>query len=128
MAARPVRLAQTPRSKYRATPTTVDGIRFHSAAEARRYGELKLLWDAGEIVGKLELQPRFPLRVSRTDMQTNMPETLIGEYVADFRYRDRAGNVIVEDVKGMKSLPLYRWKVKHLEAQYGIKVREIRYR
>ena len=46
----------------------------------------------------------------------------IGHYVADFEYLE--GDVrIVEDVKGMKT-PLYRWKKKHFEAQYGLKIRE----
>jgi hypothetical protein len=38
-------------SKYRAIPTTVDGIRFDSKREAARYGELKLLEKAGHIRG-----------------------------------------------------------------------------
>ncbi len=43
-------------TKYRAQPTIVDGIRFHSKGEARRYQELRLLERAGEITN-LELQP-----------------------------------------------------------------------
>ena len=118
------------RSKYGAVPTVIDNIRFASAKEARRYGELKLLLKAGEI-RNLELQPRFPLRVSRSNIQTNMPETLLGEYVGDFQYEERDNALgydcwprIVEDVKGFKT-PLYRWKKKHVEAQYGIQIREI---
>ena len=47
-------------SKYGAIRTTVDGVTFASKAEARRYAELKLLEQAGEIKG-LELQPKFDI-------------------------------------------------------------------
>lgn len=112
-----MRRDQSP-SKYRAKPTVVDGIRFDSMKEARRYGELKLLERAGEI-SELELQPRFPLTVHFWDDHER-----IGEYRGDFRYYDRNGEEIVEDVKGFKT-PLYRWKKKHVEAQYGIQIREV---
>ena len=51
--------------KYNAIPTTVDGIRFASKREARRYLELKLLQKAGHI-SDLELQPRFRLMSAST--------------------------------------------------------------
>ena len=100
-------------SKYHAQPTIVDGIRFDSKAEARRYGELLLLQRAGHI-HELELQPPFELHVNGI---------MIGRYVADFRYLDEAGKYVVEDVKGVKT-PMYRWKQKHMKAQYGIEIRE----
>ena len=46
------------RAKYGNTKVKVDGITFDSKAEARRYGELKLLERAGEITS-MELQPTF---------------------------------------------------------------------
>lgn len=107
--------------KYGAIPTTIDGIRFASKAEAKRYGELKLLEKAGEIKD-LELQPKFPLLVHARG--GGLPY-LVGNYVADFRYREgRKGVLKIEDVKGMKTA-LYRWKKKHVEAQYGIEITEI---
>ncbi len=122
------RMAQKPRSKYGAVRTTVDGVTFHSAKEARRYGELKLLEKAGQIHG-LALQPSFPLGVQPMYPRNPLPMK-IGEYRADFLYCEcRRGEkcdrtqVVVEDVKGMKT-PLYRWKKKHVEAQYGIRIRE----
>lgn len=129
------RLAPTGRSKYGAVKTLVDGIKFDSKAEARRYYELKLLQQAGEIT-ELELQPKFPLRVVSTTgtvlgaakALTGTHRDIIGTYIADFAYRDRTERRIVEDVKGMKTLPLSRWKMKHVAAQYGITVSEIRYR
>lgn len=118
------------RSKYGAQPTTVDGIRFDSKKEATRYGELKLLEAAGEI-WDLALQPKFPLLVPSTSGQLMRAAEAIaqggsfrlGEYRGDFLYWDKSGKV-VEDVKGFKT-PLYRWKKKHVEAQYGIEIREI---
>lgn len=108
------------RSKYGAQPTEVDGIRFHSKKEAGRYCLLKLREQAGEIRG-LTLQ--VPLVLSAG----NDKRTSIGKYLADFVYEERIGQDWchrVEDVKGFKT-PLYRWKKKHVEAQYGISIREI---
>ena len=52
----------------------------------------------------------------------------IGVYRADFKYHDKETMpYVVEDVKGFATA-LYRWKKKHVEAQYGIVIREIRYR
>ena len=108
-------------SKYRAKRTVVDGITFHSMKEARRYQELKLLEKAGEITG-LTLQPEYPLSVATFDPEA--PKQ-IGVYRADFAYYALpSGESVVEDVKGFKT-PLYRWKAKHVAAQYGIEIREV---
>lgn len=88
-----------------------------------------MLEKAGEI-WDLELQPKFPLSVpSTTGTVMGAAKALagtfqgrIGEYRGDFAYHDKSGRV-VEDVKGMKT-PLYRWKKKHVEAQYGITILE----
>jgi hypothetical protein len=99
-------------SKYGAKRTTVDGITFHSAGEARRYQELRLLEKAGEI-SDLELQPVFSLSVMGGE---------IGKYIADFQYWDtREGAQVVEDFKGFDT-PLGKWKRKHAERQHGISV------
>ena len=105
------------RSKYGAKPTIVDGVRFASQAEARRYGHLKMLERAGTICD-LELQPRFPLLVNAIKVCT---------YVADFRYRFAGvvGVPVVEDVKGVQT-PIYRLKKKMLLAQDGIIITEVR--
>ena len=106
-------------SKYRAKPTVVDGIRFASMKEAKRYGELKLLEKAGEITD-LELQSVFHLNAANPSQPC-----FVGKYLADFSYYDaRTRQLVVEDVKGFKT-PLYRWKKKHVEAQYGLKIREV---
>ena len=111
--------------KYNAQPTMVDNIRFASKAEAKRYGELKMLEKAGKI-SDLCLQPRFPLLLAN---RLGIGTVSLGVYVADFQYVEYThpsapGVLITEDVKGVKT-PLYRWKKKHVEAQYGITITEI---
>jgi hypothetical protein len=98
--------------KYGAQPVTINGIRFASKAEGARYRILILLEKAGQVT-ELKLQPRYPLVACGAT---------IGHYQADFEYF--IGDLrIVEDVKGFKT-PLYRWKKKHFEAQYGLSIRE----
>lgn len=117
--------------KYGAVATEVDGIRFASKKEAARYVELKMLEKAGEIDG-LQLQPRFHLAVPNDhghyptqDASDDVNKWCVGHYVADFAYNDkRSHKWVVEDVKGFKT-PLYKWKKKHVEAQYGIEIREV---
>lgn len=106
------------RHKYGAIPTYVGELRFDSKGEARRYTELNLLQQAGEI-RDLRLQPSFELHA------LGAPEIKIGEYRADFEYVECGTEErVVEDYKGMKT-PLYRWKKKHTEAEYGITIREV---
>ncbi|MCL2215428.1 MAG: DUF1064 domain-containing protein [Defluviitaleaceae bacterium] len=90
-------------SKYRNIKTEVDGINFDSRAEARRYGELKMLRQAGEIKGFM-LQPSFTL-----------PGGI--RYRPDFMVCDMDGTVWVEDVKGMETKE-FKIKKKLWEAQY----------
>lgn len=112
------------RSKYGNRKTTVDGITFASAKEARRYQELRLLEHANEIRAFV-VQPRFPLCVQRNGALTLMDAVEIGAYVADFSYvRVKDGVRCVEDVKGVKTA-LYKWKKKHVEAQYGVTIQEV---
>lgn len=102
------------RSKYGAIRTEAGGRVFDSAKEATRYMDLALLQAAKQISG-LTLQPRFSLDVNGV---------CLGHYVGDFQYVELANQTtIVEDCKGFKT-PMYRWKKKHLFAQYGIAIRE----
>jgi hypothetical protein len=103
-------------SKYRAQPVEIDGIRFASKAEGRRYSQLRLLESAREIKD-LELQPSYPIEINGVKVCT---------YKADFRYFDRlTGKHVVEDVKGFLT-PVFRLKKKLLKAAYGIDVLEVR--
>lgn len=102
------------KSKYSAVKTKVNGIKFDSKKEARRYKELKILEKADEIKS-LELQPRFLLQEK---FKYNGKTIRKIEYVADFRYIDEKGNTVVEDVKGMKT-EVYKIKKKIFLKKYG---------
>jgi hypothetical protein len=107
-------------SKYRNQKTTVDGVTFDSKREADRYQALMLEMKAGQIAG-LELQPRFALHV----YDAKGALRVIGEYRADFAYINPRSKVrVIEDAKGMRTA-LYKWKKKHVEAEYGVLVVEV---
>jgi hypothetical protein len=115
-------LPNAKRNKFGAKPRTLDGIRFDSQAEARRYAELKLLLDQ-EQIAELRVHPCFELGVYDPDEE----HVRIGSYEADFSYIDWDGQFVVEDVKGGKATktPLYRWKKKHFEAEWGLRITEV---
>lgn len=105
-------------NKYGAKPTEVDGIRFASKAEAKRYSELKLLERAGRI-RDLKLHVEYPLIVNGEK---------VGKYTCDSEYIEPgpAGDELVtEDVKGRaaRDWPLRK---RLFAALYGRKVREIK--
>jgi hypothetical protein len=94
------------RSKYNAKRCEIDGEKFDSRLEARRFAQLQIMERAGRIT-KLARQVRFPLKAGLS---------VLGHYVADFVYLDLGGTEIVEDAKGVLT-PLCRWKLKHMAAQ-----------
>lgn len=106
-------------NKYLAKKTEVDDIRFDSKAEARRWGELKLMERVGQIEG-LKRQVPFPLEVNGVQ---------VARFVADFTYRTTFGSkgLVVEDVKSAftRKLPVYRLKAKMFAAQYGFPITEV---
>lgn len=86
---------------------------FHSKSEAFRYMDLLMLERAKEIKD-LKIQVKFPLHAG--------DNVFIGHYIADFTYVDsRTGERVVEDFKG-HATALFKWKCKHLEAEYNIKL------
>jgi len=103
-------------NKYGNQFTIVDGIRFDSKAEAKRWGELKLLERANQI-SDLERQYRFKLAIG---------DQLIATYVADFRYFDRVKSEwVVEDVKGVRTAE-FKIKAKLMKALHRVEVVEVR--
>lgn len=107
-------------SKYRAKKTEIDGIKFDSKKEAKRYIALRELEKQGNIE-KLMLQPRFLLQEG---FRKNGKTYRKIEYVADFMYQ-QGGKVIVEDVKGMKT-DVYKLKQKLFEKRYqDLTIKEI---
>ena len=119
----PLQLPARRPSKYRAIAVHVDGIRFASKREAHRYGELRMLQQAGKI-HDLELQPVFPLvTVCATTGEVHQ----VAVYKADFSYQDSTGRRVIEDVKsdGTRTNPLYRLKRKMTELAYAIEIVEV---
>lgn len=114
--------------KYRNVPTVVDGLRFDSQKEARRWHELKMLLKIGTI-RRLFRQVKYPLIAHAA----NGDHGVVGWYIADFSYeepvvegrRDGPWQEVTEDVKGGKATmtPLFRWKAKHFRIQYGRDIR-----
>jgi hypothetical protein len=96
------------RSKYKNTPTYVDGQRFDSKAEARYYQMLVAKWQRGEI--------RWFTR--------QVPFQLPGgvTYRCDFFVVLPDGVIDVVDVKGILT-DVSRIKIRQVEYIYGIKVR-----
>ena len=93
-------------SKYHAKKTTVDGIQFDSAKEAKRYTKLRDMAEAGEIQD-LRLQVPFELLPS---FECDGVKYRGMWYIADFVYY-RDGERVVEDCKGMKTAE-YKLKKK----------------
>lgn len=109
--------------KYKNQPTEVDDIKFASKAEAKRWGELKLLEKAGLITSiarqqKLELAPSV-----RIPGEKRARPAL--RYICDFAYLDLRTNTWVwEDVKGYAT-PLFRAKQHLAKSVLGIDVRVV---
>lgn len=118
-------------NKYRNSKTIVDGKEFASRKEARRYQELKLLEQCGDIEN-LDCQVKYVL------IPTQREPDIIGvrggvkkgkviekevSYIADFVYI-QDGQLVVEDTKGFKTKE-YIIKRKMMLYLYGIKIREI---
>ena len=93
---------------------------FDSKKEAKRYADLCLMQQAGEI-SELRKQVTFLL----------IPSQYIGgkcverpcKYIADFVYTHK-GAEIVEDVKGYRD-PVYRIKRKLMLKLLGIRIKEV---
>lgn len=108
------------KSKYGAKKTEENGIVFDSKKEAKRYQQLKLL-ERGGLIHDLELQVEFELQPS---FEIAGEKRLPIKYIADFVYSDNSGNMIVEDVKGMKT-DVYKLKKKLFEYKYSTKIKEV---
>ncbi|MDH3582148.1 MAG: DUF1064 domain-containing protein [Hyphomicrobiales bacterium] len=113
-------IAQTKTARVRNyQPTEVDGEKFHSKKEARRWSELKLLERAGQI-SDLKRQVRVSLRGERGPILTKTGRTMV--YVADFTYNDKTLGFVIEDAKGWAT-DVYLLKKAILKAQ-GVEIVE----
>jgi hypothetical protein len=87
------------KNKYRARKITIDGITFDSAAEARRWSQLRLMQRAGEITC-LRRQVAYVLAPAVRYAQAKRGTPAL-RYIADFQYETKTGETITEDVKGV---------------------------
>ena len=104
------------RTKYGSRATVVDGVRFDSAKEARRWGELELMAAAG-LIRNLRRQVPYEIVVNGDKVCT---------YIADAVY-ETADLTIVEDVKSVftRKNPVYRLKKKLMQAVHNIEIHEV---
>ena len=99
--------------KFNAVKTVVNGITFSSKKEAHRYNTLLLMLKAEEITD-LTLQPVFLLQPG---FDKNGKKYRPITYVADFKYKDKDGRIIIEDAKGMKT-EVFKMKAKMFEYKF----------
>ena len=109
-------------NKYGNEKTEVDGIKFASRHEAKRYVELKYMERAG-LIKNLQFQRVYTLIGTQKDKAGNVLERPV-KYIADFVYKDKDGKTVVEDAKGVRT-DVYRIKRKLMLSIYGIRIQEV---
>lgn len=118
--------------KYGNSKITLDGITFDSKKEARRYLDLHLLLEAGEI-SDLQRQVKYVLIPPQREPDIIGPRGGVKpgklietecSYIADFVYKDKDGKTIIEDTKGFKTKD-YIIKRKLMLFIHGIKIHEV---
>lgn len=111
-------------SKYKAKKVELDGHKFDSKKEAKRYTELKAMEERGEIS---VLRCQVPFELLPTQQTKTGANYRAVKYIADFVYYND-GKMVVEDVKGMKkgqAYQLFVLKKKMLKWFFDIEVVEI---
>lgn len=98
--------------KFKNTPTMVEGEKFQSKKEAKRWIALKTIEHGGRISG-LQRQVKFSLDINGVH---------ICDYIADFVYRDERG-MVAEDCKGFRT-DVYKMKKVLMKAIHNIDVVE----
>lgn len=105
-------------AKYGNKKTVIDGIKFDSIKEGKRYRQLSFMQKHGAIKD-LECQPSFKFYEGEKWQFT---------YKADFRYFDiEKGQTIIEDVKSVATQKnsTYRLKKRLIQARFNIKITEV---
>ena len=127
------------RSKYGAKKVVVDGIRFDSEKEGKRYKTLREMEERGEI-SDLQMQKEYELLPAIYHEETVVKHLKTKDkvetkrvcdqravvYKADFVYNDNIlGTEVVEDVKGSKFTITKEFKLKEkmMFALLGIRIR-----
>lgn len=105
-------------NRFPRKPQVIDGYEFASMKEAKRYGQLVFLQKAGEITD-IEPHPTYEMEIGGAHFC---------KYTPDFRYRTKAGELVIEEVKssGTRRDPAYRLRKKACELFHGLSVTEIR--
>ena len=110
------------RSKYGNRKCTIDGISFDSVKEMNHYCDLKFLLLAGEIS---DLQVHKPFELQEAFRSADGSWVRAITYEADFVYKDKDGNMIIEDVKSKATrTDVYKIK-KKMMAYKGLIIKEI---
>lgn len=123
-------MARYPYSKYGNKKILMGGNKYDSKKEANRHKELMLLEKANQI-SNLQVQVPYVLIPSQYEniLQPNGKNKKACveracKYIADFVYLDKNNNVIVEDVKGIKT-EVYKIKKKLMLFIHNIKIKEV---
>lgn len=121
------------RSKYRNKKVKCGNKTLDSKHERRRYYTLQMLEKAGEI-SDLRLQVPFeviPAIYETVEVQLKTKVKRVQKciqrathYIADFVYKDKDGNEVVEDAKGFRTKE-YLLKKKMMRAFLGITIKEV---
>ena len=114
-------------NKYRNIRCTVDGLKFDSQGEAARWNFLRMMERSGQISG---LRRQVPVGLHAPSCLDGTLR-VVGKYVMDFAYFPKgaadANSEIWEDFKSPATITgLFNWKRKHIEIEYGKKLRVVR--
>lgn len=118
-------------SKYNNRKVRRDGLTFDSKKEHKRYNELLLLEQAGEIKN-LRRQVKFLLIPTQREPKIIGPRGGVKNgkllerecaYIADFVYTEN-GKIVVEDTKGLRTKD-YIIKRKLMLYMHNIRIREV---
>lgn len=142
-----VRYKFNQRNKLGNHAVVIGGEHYDSKAEATRHGQLKLLERAGEI-HDIERQVVFELIPSQYEIiptgeiykngakkgQPKIKRVCVEQsvkYLADFVYKTKDGETVVEDIKGYRdtnSAPYAKFVIKRklMLQKYGIKIKEVK--
>ena len=121
------------KSKYGSKKVAYDGMEFDSKKEMYRYIRLKSMQEEG-LISDLRMQVPFEIIPAVYEEETIQLKTKVKTvtkcvqratyYLADFVYRDKEGNEVVEDVKGLRT-DYYLLKKKMMRAFLGITIKEV---
>lgn len=114
--------AQKKGRKFKNEPVEIDGHKFPSHREGKRYCELKALEKAG-VIFNLRLQVKFRLLPSQKGPDKKVVERPV-DYIADFTYENYEGEMVVEDAKGHRTRE-YIIKRKLMLWVHGIIIKEV---